>query len=219
MNNCCSNRNVLLMALVISLSALTGGLGGAGFAVADDAEDDWTPLFNGEDLTGWHTAPGGDWSVVDGVIVGTSPASERRHGLLLSNAAYGDFEVRLKFRVVAGNSGFYFRSAPAEHQVGIRGFQAEVDRTMATGGLYETLGRAWVKKPDAERMKTIYTPGQWTDMTVRALGRNVTVWVNGEQTVALTDDPGATEGHFALQLHGGQEMHVEFKDIAIRNLD
>ena len=32
----------------------------------------WTPLFNGKDLTGWHTMPGGKWEVVDGAITGIS---------------------------------------------------------------------------------------------------------------------------------------------------
>lgn len=102
--------------------------------------------------------------------------------------------------------------------MGIKGFQAEVDKTMATGGLYETLGRAWVKKPDAEVMKELYKPGEWTDMTVYANGGTIQVSVNDTQVVELKDDPGANEGHFALQLHGGQKMDVAFKDIYIREI-
>ncbi|NQT39403.1 MAG: DUF1080 domain-containing protein, partial [Planctomycetes bacterium] len=49
-----------------------------------------------------------------------------------------------------------------------------------------------------------------------AKGRNVTVHVNGIKTAELTDDPGRTKGHIALQLHGGNEMLVMFKDIEIR---
>ena len=199
----------LIGLLCVLLPALT--------ALGDDAEG-WTPLFNGEDLDGWHTAPGGQWRVVDGVIVGTSQASESRHGLLISDKAYNNFEVRLKFKVTRGNSGFYFRSTPVENKVGIKGFQAEVDTTMATGGLYETLGRGWVKKPDAEQMKKIYKPGAWTDMTVKAIGKDITVMINGEKVVEIKNDPGASEGHFALQLHGGMDMDVAFKDIAIREI-
>jgi len=186
-------------------------------AVADEP-DGWEPLFNGKDLSGWHTKPGGAWKVVDGVIVGTSGQSEKRHGLLVCDKAYADFEVRLRFKVTKGNSGFYFRSQEVEHQVGIKGFQAEVDMTYATGGLYETLGRAWVKKPDEQAMKKIYTPGQWTDMKVRAVGGDITVSINGQQVVELKGDKGAAEGHFALQLHGGQDMDVRYKDLAIREI-
>lgn len=207
------------MKMLTTLLACLLALAMLGASKADD-NDGWTPLFNGRDLSGWHTAPGGEWKVVDGAIVGTSAKAEKRHGLLISDKAYTDFEIRLKFKVTAGNSGFYFRSTPIERAVGIKGFQAEVDRTVATGGLYETLGRAWVKKPDPELMKTLYKPGEWTDMTVRAVGKDVTVFINGKKVTELkNDEKGATQGHFALQLHGGMDMDVAFKDIAIREIE
>ncbi len=53
-------------------------------------------------------------------------------------------------------------------------------------------------------------------MTVAAHGRHVVVHLNGVKTVELTDDPGRSKGHFALQLHRGQDMEVMFKDIEIQ---
>ena len=82
------------------------------------AEPEFVPLFDGKTLDGWHALPGGKWEVKDGTIVGTSEKSERRHGLLASDATYGDFTVRVKFRVVQGNSGFYFRSEKVAGAVG-----------------------------------------------------------------------------------------------------
>jgi len=179
-------------------------------------EPDFVPLFDGKTLSGWHAVPGGTWEVVDGMIVGTSPKTEPRHGLLLSDKTYGDFTVRFKFRVVKGNSGFYFRSEPVKGAVGVHGFQAEVDNSQSVGGLYETGGRAWVAQPAPGLTKEIYKPGEWNEMTVAAKGRNVVVHLNGKKTVELKDDPGRQQGHFALQLHGGQDMEVMFKDIEIQ---
>ena len=178
-------------------------------------EPKFVPLFDGKTLDGWHTLPGGKWEVREGVIVGTCEKSEPRHGLLVSDKTYGDFTVRLKFRVVQGNSGFYFRSEKVDHAVGVFGFQAEVDNSPAVGGLYETGGRGFVAQPDPEVTKKCYKPGEWTDMVVSAQGGNVVVQVNGVKTAELTDDPGRLEGHFALQLHGGMDMEVMFKDIEI----
>ncbi len=178
--------------------------------------DEYQPLFDGKTLAGWHTLPGGSWEVADGVIVGTSEKSEKRHGLLVSDKLYSDFVVRLKFRVLKGNSGFYFRGQKVPGAVGIHGFQAEVDRSPKVGGLYETRGRAWVAQPDPNVTGKVYKPGEWTDLSVAAVGRYVVVEVNGKKTVELRDDPGRLIGHFALQLHGGQDMHVEFKDIEAR---
>ncbi|MBK8974677.1 MAG: sulfatase-like hydrolase/transferase [Planctomycetes bacterium] len=177
------------------------------------------PLLVPGSFDGWHTKPGGAWFWDGDVLVGESPKSEPRHGLLVSDARYRDFEVRFEFRAVAGDSGFYFRVDEVDGAVGVHGFQAEVDTTPETGGLYETGGRAWVVKPDATAMQDVYRPGEWTRMTLRARGGDVDVRVNGTETARLRGDPGRREGHLALQLHGGQDLHVEFRGLEIRELD
>jgi hypothetical protein len=187
-------------------------LGTAGVSSADE----FAPLFDGKTLQGWHTAPGGSWEVKEGAIVGTSPQTERRHGMLLSDKKYGDFVLRLKFKSLKGNSGLYFRAERVNHPVTVNGFQAEIAPGGPVGGLYETGGRAWVVKPNAELVKSCFKPGDWNEMTISAQGKDITVKLNGVTTAELKDDPGRLEGHFGLQLHGGNEMHVEFKDIAIK---
>ena len=71
------------------------------------------------------------------------------------------------------------------------------------------------KKAIAERK---YEQGKWANLELRAVGRNVTVSINGVICSKLKNDKGRTKGHFGLQLHGGQEMHVEYKDIRIKEL-
>jgi len=186
----------------------------AGDAEKDDAEK-FVPLFDGKTLDGWHTLPGGKWEVKDGVIVGTSVASEARHGQLVSDKRYKDFTVRLKYKSLKGNSGLYFRVDEVPSPVGVHGFQAEIDPANDVGGLYETGRRAWVVQPTPEQVKQYFKPGEWNEMTVSAQGRHVVVHVNGHKTAELKDDPGRLEGHLALQLHGGQDMHVEVKDVEI----
>ena len=177
------------------------------------------PLFNGKDLTGWHTQPGGEWKVVDGVIVGTSASSESRHGLLGSDRELTNFILRAKFRVHEGNSGLYFRAEETDTNVAVRGFQAEVDRSSAVGGLYETAMRGWVRKPDPDVIENILTHGEWVSITVTAIDDDVTVSLNGTTvTELLGDKESLKKGRIALQLHGGQNMHVEFKDIAVLKL-
>ena len=175
----------------------------------------WKPLFDGKSLQGWHTLAGGKWEVENGVIVGTSSKSEKRHGLLVTDRRYGDFTARLKFKAVKGNSGFYFRADKVQSNVGVHGFQAEIDATNDVGGLYETGGRGWVVKPKPEDVKKWFKPQQWNEMTVSAHGRRIVVHVNGRKTAELKNDEGRLEGHLALQLHAGQDMHVMFKDIEV----
>ncbi len=176
----------------------------------------WVPLFNGKDLTGWHTLPGGKWEVVDGVITGTSEKKEKRHGLLVSDKTYKNFILRAKFKVTKGDSGLYFRALETKTKVAIRGFQAEVDKSPQVGGLYETAGRAWVKSPDPKLIAKIVKHGDWNQITVTANGDDITVSLNGVTVTELLGDTKCQKkGHIALQLHGGQDMHVQFKDIAI----
>jgi hypothetical protein len=181
--------------------------------IKDMGTSTWKPLFDGKSLDGWTALPGGKWGVKDGVILGTSEHTDPRHGILISNEKYKDFTIRMKYKSVAGNSGFYFRVDKSGDAVTVHGFQAEIDPAKDIGGLYETGGRAWVVQPTAEQVKKYFKPGEWNDMTVSAHGKRIVVTVNGIQTADLPDDPGRLEGYLGLQLHGGMDMHVEFKDI------
>ncbi len=180
----------------------------------DFGRHEWTPLFNRKDLSGWKATPGGTWTVEDGVLVGRSSATESKHGILLSTEPTGDFTVRCTFRVLKGDSGFYFRSERVAGSVGVHGFQAELDLTPETGGLYETGGRGWVVQPDeAAKKRSRYKAGEWADLTVSAHGNRVVVHLNGVRTAEIRDPKGRLRGHLGLQLHGGQDMHVEFRRI------
>ena len=52
----------------------------------------WKSLFDGKTLQGWHTIPGGEWKVKDGAIVGLSDKADTRHGLLVTDRSFQDFE-------------------------------------------------------------------------------------------------------------------------------
>ena len=177
---------------------------------------DFKPIFDGKTLKGWTPAPGGKWEVKNGAIVGTSPKSERRHGILLTDKQYSNFVVKAKFRVQSGDSGFYFRAERVKSAVSVNGFQVEVDTSQETGGLYETGGRAWVHRPTAAVIKKRnYKKGEWTDLELRAIGGHIVVKINGVISTELKNDKSRRKGHIGLQLHGGQVMHVEYKDILI----
>ncbi len=176
---------------------------------------DGQALFNGKTLAGWHIIPGGKWEVKDKTIVGKNTKADNRHGLLVSDKQYGDFTVSLQYKAVKGNSGFYFRVQETGDEVGVKGFQAEIDPDRDAGGLYETSGRAWVVQPKPENVKTWYKPNAWNTMTIKAVGGNITVAVNGKTSAQLTNDTGLRKGHFALQLHGGQDVEVMFRNITL----
>ena len=205
-------KNRFTLRLILGLFLVTG--------VATQAADaKFKPLFNGKNLRGSEPTPGGKWEVKNGVIVGTSPKSERRHGILLTKKRFKDFVVKAKFRVLHGDSGFYFRVDRVKSGVSVHGFQVEIDETDETGGLYETGGRGWVHQPTAEvAKKRAYKKGEWSDLELTAKGGDITVKINGVVSTKLTNDKSRKEGHIGLQLHGSQVMHVEYKDIQLKPL-
>ena len=187
--------------------------GGAMLVCAGAGE--WKPLWDGKTLSGWHIIGKGKWEIVDGTIHGTHSKEEKEFGHLVTDAVYRDFTVRLKFKSLQGNSGFYFR-IEEKGASGVSGFQAEIDPANDVGGLYETNGRAWVEKPTAEAVKKWFKPNEWNEMTVSARGGHIRVTVNGIRSAELTNDPGRTEGRLALQVHGGQDCDVWFKDLEVQ---
>ena len=127
--------------------------------------------------------------------------------------------MKAKFRVLHGDSGFYFRVDRVKSGVSVHGFQVEIDETDETGGLYETGGRGWVHQPTAEvAKKRAYKKGEWSDLELTAKGGDITVKINGVVSTKLTNDKSRKQGHIGLQLHGSQVMHVEYKDIQLKPL-
>lgn len=182
--------------------------------------DDWTELLTPGSLDGWHTLPGGTWTWNGDVLEGRIAADDPRHGLLVTDQSFDDFEAAISFRIPRGDSGFYHRVEEVGDAIGVKGFQAEIDPTPEVGGLYETRGRAWVVKPDPAITTAIRERGgPWTEMRVRAIGGDVDVFVDGVRTASLRDDPGRRSGPFALQLHANMDVDVDFRSVRVRPLD
>lgn len=85
------------------------------------SEDEFTPLFDGESLEGWHTnrepighGDGGRWTVENGAIVGQQdPPGSGNGGILLTDETFDDFELLLDVDPDWGpDSGVFLRSTP-----------------------------------------------------------------------------------------------------------
>lgn len=212
------NRWALSTALVL-LSVLATSAADDGLSAGPDGSEStkaWAPLFNGSTLEGWHRVGDGEWTVEDGVIVGRAN-KEKLYGLLFTDDQFDDFTVRFKFKVLAGDSGFYIRTVFKEPDQA-HGNQVQVGLSgSGVGGVYESYGRGWLDKPSDEVQQKILNDRDWNDMSISASGGDIVVHVNGTKTAELKDDPSRRKGHFALQMHSGNLMHLMFKDIEVRH--
>ncbi|HRZ57653.1 MAG TPA: DUF1080 domain-containing protein, partial [Candidatus Paceibacterota bacterium] len=108
-------------------------------ASAADIEEGFTPMFNGKDLAGWEGKPGW-WRVENGCITSESTPEKpcpTAHYLMWRGGKPGDFELRLEYRLVGGNSGVQFRSKELP-EWDTSGYQADMeDGGQWTGCLFE----------------------------------------------------------------------------------
>jgi hypothetical protein len=176
-----------------------------------------TRLFDGESLEGWNIHGTELWYVDDGDLVGES-GPDKEYGYLATTASFRDFDLSLEFMQEAnGNSGVFFRSSLEGTR--ITGWQAEVAAPgHATGGIYESYGRGWLIEPP-EGSDASLKMGEWNTLRVRAVGEEVTTWLNGRQMVEITDEKiGEAEGVIALQIHDGGGIKVRWRNIRIREI-
>ncbi len=72
----------------------------------------------------------------------------------------------------------------------------------------------------AAEIAAAYKLGEWTDLTIIANGNHLQHFINGKLTADVTDTDAsiAKSGVLALQLHQGQPMTIEFKNIRLKTL-
>ena len=168
----------------------------------DDSDESlgWTPLFNGEDLTGWSEIGNAVYYVEDGLLIGTQ--TDGRGGDLFTDEEWEDFELVVEYRVVwPANTGFWFRSRPT----GNDGYQYDVLKWANPVGYSGTLycpGKMFITTNLDE---SIENRDGWNVAHIRAQGKSLTLWLNG-QVVGQTEDDTHSKGKFGIQVHGGDEF-------------
>lgn len=174
-------------------------------------------LFNGKDLTGWKIHGTEKWYVDNGELVCES-GPDKGYGYLSTEKNYDNFILDVEFKLEAnGNSGVFIRSGIDGTK--ISGWQVEVAPPMNnTGGIYESYGRGWIVKPSEEDQKALKAT-EWNKMRIKAMGDEVTTWLNGKQMVHLKDEKiGQGKGFIALQIHDGGGIKVRWKNIRVKEL-
>lgn len=208
-------------------------------SMAADPTDE-VQIFDGKTLKGWEGDPR-FWSVKDGAITGQTTAdnpTEHNTFLILRKEMPENFVLELDFKLVGGNSGIQYRSREVEKWV-ISGYQADFDAAgRYTGILYEEKGRGILaqrgkkvvigadgKKQvvgetcDAKKVMASIKKGGWNHYRVVVQGYHLVHQVNGFTTVDVTDnqvEKRKMRGLLAFQVHRGEPMLVQFKNIKLQ---
>jgi hypothetical protein len=176
----------------------------------------WVTLIDGEKgLGNWSRIGDANWRSEGGAIV----ADKGRGGYLVSKDAYKDFEIRAEFWAATDtNSGVFIRCAdPAKigsatcYEVNIWDIRPEPK--YGTGAIVD---HAAVPVPLVHK-----AGGRWNTYEITAKGSQLTVKLNGVQTVNIQDGKHAS-GPFALQNGSGvkdaQGGAIKWRKVEIRPL-
>ena len=230
---------------ILGLAALVFAF--AGQALAADVGKGFKSIFDGKTLKGWNGDPK-FWSVQDGAITGKTTKENPTKGntFIIWEGKTGNFDLRLDYKIIGGNSGIQYRSfkadGPDEWRIG--GYQADFEAGDTFSGI--CYGERFRGILSLRGKKTILTVGDdgklkkevedfakdadiakaikkedWNSYRIVARNFNLTHYINGVKTTQVIDRDRKTrraEGLLALQLHAGPPMNVQFKNIRIKEL-
>jgi hypothetical protein len=204
--------------IIVALSIVLGST-----SCEDTSKDHLTPIFNGENLDGWHTLGGeATYKVENGEIIGTTVANTP-NTFLATDSNYSDFILELDFKTDSvSNSGVQIRSnsLPWYRDGMVHGYQVEIDPSKRawSGGLYDEKRRKWlnplVDNPVAQKA---YKPNDWNHFRIEAIGDTIKTWLNEVPAAYVIDDMTA-EGFIALQVHsigknGKPDVEIKWRNI------
>jgi len=172
-----------------------------------------TPLFSGEDLSGWDTPKYPEcWIAKDGVLTVINNA-ERKGENLTTTKSYRDFVCQVDFKFGAGtvDSGIFMRNDREQIQIGISG---SLKRDMTASPYIPGKGYP----VEASGVKELLKPEGWNTLRIRALGSTYTTWLNGREVMNYTSESAVEEGPIGIQLHGGREMTIHYRNITVTEL-
>ncbi len=167
------------------------------------------------------------WKVDGTTIVGETKTDPKFNTFLCSKKKYKDFELSFKARLKGGvgNSGVQIRSTivdPAKFVVA--GPQADMG-AQYWGSLYgerftkegKVGGGYMMKQADFKKLNV--KPDDFNDYSIKAVGKKVTIMINGNVAVDEEFPNLPEEGIIAFQIHAGYPMmEATFKDIKFKEL-
>ncbi len=203
----------MLLSCLVALGA--SGADAQAPAKTDAADEaGFVSMFNGKDFSGWHF--GGNsyalpteqqkvWAVGDGVIKQVFSAAKPQ---LLSQWDYEDFELRLEWRVMAGekdyNSGVFIRCT--------RDNEKANQINLKKGGEGELVNP---KVKGSKAIPELLKPSkEWNEWCVRAVGDKISLTCNGKPAWDVTGYKSLS-GCIGLQ---AEYFPFEFRNLRIKDL-
>lgn len=201
-----------LFAITIGMLAIGFGVFGCSYMPWSDSG--WTTLIDGTaGMENFNTIGDANWRAEDGAIV----ADKGKGGYLVSKNSYKDFRVKAEFWAAdTTNSGIFIRCADpskagAETCYEVNIYDQRPDPSYGTGAIVNVAKVSPMPKAG----------GKWNVYEITAKGSQLTVVLNGVQTVDVQNSKLA-EGRLALQYGLGpkdvQGGVIKWRKVQVKSL-
>jgi hypothetical protein len=196
----------------VTLLVVTLGIAGCG--MMPGSESGWITLVDGttKSLENWNRLGDANWRIEDGALV----ADKGQGGFLVSKTSYKDFQIRAEFWADHNtNSGIFIRAADPKKIGAVSSYEVNIydqrpEPKYGTGAIVDFAVVSPMPKAG----------GKWNTFLITAKGSQLTVVLNGQQTVNIADSKFA-QGPFALQFgnHGKEPGGaIKWRKVEIRPL-
>jgi hypothetical protein len=198
-----------VVALFIATIAVINGAAGAAADQQPAAEEGFTPIFNGKDLTGWHytgdrnkNKPSKGYFVRDGILV----CDENATGNLYTDKEYDNFALRFDFKLKRnGNNGIGIHCPETGGDIAYVGIEIQVlddDGDMYKGKIQPWQHHGSVYGCVAAKPGSLKPVGEWNSEEILVDHRHIKVTVNNQVIVDTDLDKDVTDPE-VLKKHPG----------------
>ncbi len=197
-------------------------LGGAISSSAQETNEEWISLYDGQTLNDWQASENPEtFSVEDGLIKVDGPRAHLFYAGPVADHDFKNFEFKADVKTTEGsNSGIYFHTEYQEEGWPEKGYEVQVNNThddpRKTASLYaieDVMNDAPAKD------------GEWFTLHIKVQDKDVTVNMDGETFIEYTEPEEVDRegrvldsGTFALQGHDPESV-VYYKNIKVKPLD
>jgi len=202
--------------------------GGSTGCISTPGDTGFVSLFDGRSLNGWKLVgkKGDGYGVTNGVIY----CARGGGGNLFTEKEYGDFILRLEFKLEPGSNNGVGIRAPLAQDVSASGMEiqilddsapqyADLRPAQYCGSIYDVV---------PARRGALRKAGEWNEEEITCVGRHVKVKLNGHVVVDanlndITDPKMLTKHPGLLRERGrigflGHDDYVEFRNLRLKEL-
>ncbi|MDB4798442.1 DUF1080 domain-containing protein [Verrucomicrobia bacterium] len=175
---------------------------------------DLPSAFTGHNFEGWKLPENNTWWTAKDGVMSLKSGPNKKGSNVWTEKEYGNFVMDFDFKMGHGtvDTGVFVRTGSDQIQIGISG---SLKRDL-TGSPY-IAGKGY--PVEGKGVQEILKKSDWNHMTIVAIGKNYTVYLNGKHVMTYDSDSALEKGPIGIQLHGNRDMSAHYKNIKIAELN